>query len=163
VLPWDERPIELANLFNPAFCAVVLQNAIRGYHKEAKQGMPFPLLLLVLPLVLHASTRRALPATTRTKLHVWLQAQPEVRVGFAARARHMVPYTKEALAFGIQTQIIQILDDGSFIRIQRKLRSISWPSHLEVATCYEKAYFIGRWLAQAGEVATIYTMWGIRP
>ncbi|BDA67679.1 hypothetical protein CAL7716_018450 [Calothrix sp. PCC 7716] len=103
---WQERPVEYANLFNPAFCSILLQNAIKGYQKEKKQGIPYPLLFLVLPLVLHISTRNALPKTTVTKLHIWLQKQPEVRVGFAERASYLVPYTKEALAFRMQTGII---------------------------------------------------------
>jgi hypothetical protein len=163
VQPWERRPVEIANLFNPAFCSVLLQNAIKGFQQENIQGMPYPLLVLVLPLVLHGATRRALPSTTKTKLHVWLQRQPEVLVGFAEHTRDLGPYTKEALAFGVQTEIINICDDGTFVWVPRKLRAISWSDHLEPRVCHKKAAFVGRWLAQAGEVSTIYTMWGIRP
>lgn len=163
MLPWEERPVEYANLFNPAFCSILLQNSIKGFQKEREQGMPYSLLFLVLPLVLHGSTRRALPATTAAKLHVWLQQQPEVLVGFGNRARNLAPYTKEALAFGMQTGIINLCNDGTFTWVKYKLKAVSWSSNTETAICYEKANFIGRWLAQAGELSTIYTMWGICP
>ncbi|BAZ13391.1 hypothetical protein NIES4071_52300 [Calothrix sp. NIES-4071] len=163
---WHERPVEYANLFNPAFCSILLQNAIKGYEKEKKQGMPYPLIFLVLPLVLHSSTREVLPRTTRTKLHIWLQKQPEVRVRFAERASNLVPYTKEALAFGMQNGIINFCEDGKFTWVKGTLKAISavsWSSDTEPAICCKKAEFVGRWLAQAGEVSTIYIMWGICP
>jgi len=166
VRSWQERPVEYANLLNPAFCSILIQHAIKGYQKEKSQGMPYPLLFLVLPLVLHNSTRNALPNTTRTKLHVWLQKQPEVHIRFSDRASFLVPYTKEALVFGMQTDIINICEDGKFTWVKGKLKpisAISWSSDTEPAICCKKAEFIGRWLAQAGEVSTIYTMWGICP
>lgn len=163
---WEKRPVEYANLLNPAFCSVLLQNAVKGYQTEKKQGMPYPLLFLVLPLVLHSSTRNALPKKIVTKLHIWLQRQPEARVGFGDRTSSLVPYTKEALAFGMQTGIINICDDGKFTWVKGTLKpisAVSWSSDTEPAICCKKAEFVGRWLAQAGEVSTIYTMWGICP
>lgn len=163
---WEQRPFEYANLLNPAFCSILLRNAIKGYESQKKQGMPYSLLFLVLPIVLHGSTRNTLPETTRTKLHIWLQRQPEARVGFGDRTSNLVPYTKEALIFGMQTGIVNISDDGKFTCVKRKLKpisAVSWSSDTEPAICCKKAEFIGRWLAQAGEVSTIYTMWGIRP
>jgi hypothetical protein len=166
VQSWEQRPFEYANLLNPAFCAILLRNAIKSYQDQKKQGMPYPLLFLVLPIVLHGSTRNTLPETTRTKLHIWLQRQPEARVGFGDRTSNLVPYTKEALIFGMQTGIVNICNDGNFTCVKGKLKSISavsWSKDTEPAICCKKAEFIGRWLAQAGEVSTIYTMWGIRP
>ncbi|MEA5573496.1 three component ABC system middle component [Calothrix sp. UHCC 0171] len=166
MLSWQERPVEYANLFNPAFCSILLYNAIKGYQKEKKQGMPYPLIFLVLPLVLHQSTRNLLPRTTRTKLHIWLQNKPEVRVKFSDRTSNLVPHTKEALAFGMQTGIIGFGDDGKFTSSKSQLKNISavsWSEGTEPAICFKKAEFIGRWFAQAGEVSTIYIMWGICP
>ncbi len=163
---WEQRPLEYANLLNPAFCSILLHNAIKGYQNEKKQGMPYPLLFLVLPLVLHNSTRNTLPKRIVTKLHIWLQRHPEARVGFGDRTSNLVLYTKEALGFGMQIGIINTCDDGKFTWVNGKLKpisAVSWSSDTEPAICCKKAEFIGRWLAQAGEVSTIYTMWGICP
>ena len=46
---WDQRPFEIRNLFNPAFCGLVLSRALHGYEEEDARGMPFSLTLLVLP------------------------------------------------------------------------------------------------------------------
>lgn len=48
---WDQRPFEIRNLFNPAFCGVVLFRAMQSYEEENSQGMPFS-RSLVLPLCL---------------------------------------------------------------------------------------------------------------
>lgn len=125
MLSWEKRPAEIANLLNPAFCSVLLRSSIDGFQKEKEYGISYPLLFLVLPLVLHAPTRQTLPKTTQTKLHVWLQNFPEVRVRFVNRTRELVPYTKEALIFGLQTEIIAICNNGNFIVTPKTLKKPS--------------------------------------
>ena len=122
---WKKRPVEYANLLNPAFCSILLHNAVKGYQQEKNRGMPYPLLFLVLPIVLHRSTREALPKRIVTRLHIWLQERPEVRVGFGDRSRDLVLYTKEAITFGMQTKIISIGKQGNLTIIKRNLKSIS--------------------------------------
>ncbi len=160
---WEERPREFATLLNPAFCALLLREAISGYYKEANRGMPYPLVLIVLPIVLHKGTREALPGTTRTMLHVWLQSNPAARISFAPRVRQLVPYTREALIFGIQNRVLALDDNGQLVRGQQRLRNPDWERDAEPALCRQRAGFIGRWFAQAGEATTIFAMWGIRP
>jgi hypothetical protein len=161
VLRWEQRPVEVANLFNPAFCTVLLQSSIRGFQSQRDGGMPYPLLFLVLPIVLHSYTRQTLPRTTATKMHVWLQEHPEVRIGFVERSRNLVPYTKEALIFGIQAGTITIGTDGSFAWVPKSLRKSGHDSELD--RLQKRAEFLGKWLAQFEEPSNIFTMWGIRP
>jgi Family of unknown function (DUF6521) len=89
-----------------------------------------------------------------------------VDVKISDRVSNLVSYTKEALAFGMQTGIISLDNDGKFTSKNGQLKSISavsWSEGTEPAICCKKAEFIGRWFAQAGEVSTIYIMWGICP
>ena len=51
---WEERPIEVANLLNPAFCGRLLYQSIVGHSEYESKDMPYVLFFLVLPLVLHA-------------------------------------------------------------------------------------------------------------
>jgi Family of unknown function (DUF6521) len=81
--PWTERPIELANLLNPAFCGFLIRSAAASYKESKPEGMPFALAFLVLPLVLHVSTRKTLPRSVRTTLISWLRVS--VQVGWALR------------------------------------------------------------------------------
>ena len=57
---WDQRPFEIRNLFNPAFCGVVLYRALCGYEEREPRGIPFSLSLLVLPLCLHKDSREVI-------------------------------------------------------------------------------------------------------
>lgn len=69
MIPWSKRTPEIANLLNPSFCAILLYSATFEYQKKAKNNsMPFPLLYLVLPIILHKSTRNRV--NSRTNAHV---------------------------------------------------------------------------------------------
>lgn len=98
---WTERPVEIANLLNPAFCCVTLTAAIVGYTSDKQEGLSLPLAYIVLPVVLHKATRELLPRTTRTPLALWLQEQVAVRVQFYERTCALKPYTREAILFGV--------------------------------------------------------------
>jgi ABC-three component (ABC-3C) system Middle Component 3 len=95
---WEERPIEVANLLNPAFCGHVIYGCAEAHESEADKPMPYALAFLVLPLVLHSETRSTMKANTR-HFEVWLSVNPEIKVGLATRARSLVPFARETLGF----------------------------------------------------------------
>lgn len=84
--PWNERPFEVRNLFNPAFCGIILFRALTGYEEEDQAGMPFSLALLVLPLCLHKDTRLLLSENSRGYLLRAIEKNPRILIGFAGRA-----------------------------------------------------------------------------
>lgn len=161
MIPWNQRPIEVANLFNPAFCALLLKQAVEGYQHSVKRGMDFPLAFIVLPIVLHRATREALP-TIATKLNVWMQRHHEVRIGFAERAQNLTPLTKEGLIFALQQDALQLDHTGALIPGTLKLKKNSIAATSETAACLKKAEFIGRWFAEAGNTVTLLSAWGIK-
>lgn len=63
---WDQRPFEVKNLFNPAFCGLVLFRALQGYEEENPDGMPLSLALLVLPLCLQKDSREVIAGSSRS-------------------------------------------------------------------------------------------------
>ncbi|MCB0213443.1 MAG: hypothetical protein KDJ52_29135 [Anaerolineae bacterium] len=163
MLTWERRPAEVANLFNPAFCSILLRGAVNTYQKEQDAGMPYVLSFLILPLVLHKTTRDALPNTIRTRMHVWLQNKPETQIGFVNRIKQLTPITKEAIIFGMQSDLFTFDEKGNLVLVSRRFKSPPWTDDSEPTFCYRKSQFLGRWLAQVGDTATILTMWGIRP
>src|ERR1039457_6981771 len=67
---WNDRPPEIAHLFNPAFCALLIREGVLGFVEVSPGGMPYPLVFLLLPIVLHKATRdrfrgRSPPRCTR--------------------------------------------------------------------------------------------------
>ncbi len=67
--PWNQRPREIRNLFNPAFCGLVLARGVEGFSETTNQPMPFSLTLLILPLCLHKRTREQIKKLLNPKLH----------------------------------------------------------------------------------------------
>ena len=168
MLPWNQRPTEVANLLNPAFVGVLLRTAVDGYAKELQLGMPFELLFLVPPFCLHPATAKRLPRSPAvTPLHVWLQREEnrDVLLSFAERASSVVPFVQEALLFCGERQILAVDSSGRFIAGDKQLRGMSKYRTVgeEVKEAIRLAELIGRWFALAGTTATVFTLLGIQP
>jgi hypothetical protein len=162
---WEERPIEVANLLNPAFCGRVIYQSIGGYRQAPSTDMPYALLFLVLPLVLHAPTRATINGTTR-HFQVWLNTHQEVKLGLAARARSLVPYTREAVSFLCAVGATKVIGRSGSLGIAGKLRARSratFPVSDETRECIAKARIVGRWFAKANSPATVYALCGLMP
>lgn len=160
---WVSRPPEVANLLNPAFTSLLIRSAVRSYSKKDNPGLPLSLAYLILPIVLHRTTRESLPATTRTRLHTWLQANQSIAIGFADRAQRMVPYTREALLFGAQHGIIALNARACLQALPVQLKPAAFSKESEPNACMQKAELVGRLFARAGDQITILAMWGVRP
>ena len=162
MLPWHQRPFEVANLFNPAFCALVLHNAVAGFQEKAGRGMDYGLAFLMLPLALHRATREALPARTTAKLHAWIISHEQVRVGLVQRISTMVPTTKEGLIFAMQHQALELNADGLLIAHTSQLGRFEPPSPSDTPECLERATFLGKWFGVSGNASAILTAWGVQ-
>ena len=163
MIPWEQRPIEEANLFNPAFCGECLRRTIYVFNNTSDQYFPYPLSFLVLPIVLHKATRELISPNSRERLHVWLQSNQRARIGFTERARSLVDITNESIKFLLLNGIVEVENEGTFkvTKNPRPIRTVS--RHEEVLDCFRKAEIVGRWLARGGTIENIYTMWGIMP
>ena len=163
--PWAERPQDVSNLLNPAFLGAVLHRAITGFNDTSGAGMPLEQVVLVLPLVLHRSTREKLPASIASVFASWVQEHREMLVEFAPRTEGLLPYTRESLIFLLSHGMLS-LDAKSHFRTTDKVmkgRTVYPNVSEEVHECWLKSHFVGRWLAGAGTTSTIYTLLGIRP
>jgi hypothetical protein len=161
--PWSERPIEIAHLFNPAFCGLLIKEGVSGFFEERAEGLPFPIAFLLLPIVLHKTTRDALPQRLSTRMHPWIQENQEARVGFPRRCSSMAGHTREAVLFALASDLVTLSQDGKLNPSLRRSPTIRWPRDSESVGCIRKARFAGRWMGNAGEVATVFAMWGVRP
>jgi hypothetical protein len=168
MVPWQDRPTELANLLNPAFLGVLVRGAVDGYTKVSQTGMPVELPFLVLPFCLHPATARRLPArAASTPLQVWLQ-RPENRdvlVPFAERASALVPFVREAILFASERGVLAVDNKGLLRSGPVALRGITKyrASREEAGEAVRAAEFVGRWFALAGTTTTIFTLLGVSP
>lgn len=161
---WSQRPKEHARLLNPAFLAALTWAVARGYRHVAREGLPYPLVFVALPIVLHKATREALPRDTRTSLVTWISNHSNVKVCFTERAMSLMPLVKECILFGTQGHLITM----SAFRITSARRPGSMSGFLdessdEVRDCMNKAELIGRWFASHGDHITVMALWGVAP
>lgn len=164
IKPWDQRPFEIRNLFNPAFCGLVLFRALRGYEEGDARGMPYSLSLLVLPLCLHKHSREALAAGSRGYLLRVAEKNPQVQVGFAERATAMLPYAFEGFGLLMERGCIATADDGRIQTIPKTARkTIDTNGTAETISCQRVARFVGKEFARIADRVTVYTTFGIRP
>lgn len=159
---WDQRPFEIRNLLNPAFCGLVLFRALQGYEAEDARGMPFSLSLLVLPLCLHKDSREVIATNPRSYLLKTTEKHPQVMVGFADRATHMLPFAFEGFGLLMERGCIAISDDGRIQTVPNKVRKTVKGTD-ETVSCQRVARIVGREFARIADRVTVYTTFGIRP
>jgi Family of unknown function (DUF6521) len=164
--PWEDRPAEVANLLNPAFCGWIIFQCVQSNIDESEGSpMPYALAFLVLPLVLHQSTRETMKSTTR-HFQVWLNGNQQIKIGLAERARSLVPYTREALMLLQQTHTVAVRSSDAALVIQNRLRRIRqrrFSQSEETKECLKKSETLGKWFARANSPATIYASLGLMP
>lgn len=160
--PWDRRPIEYRNLFNPAFCGLVLNRAFQGYEELNDQGMPFSLSLLVLPLCLHEETRGVLGESSRARLLKTVEGNPQLLVGFAERTKSLMPYTFEALGLLTHLGCLKTTASGRLATVPKAVRArVSGTP--ETVQCQRVARIVGKEFARIADRVTVYATFGVRP
>lgn len=159
---WDQRPFEIRNLFNPAFCGLVLFRALHGYEEEDTRGMPFSLSLLVLPLCLHKDSREVIANSPRSYLLKTAEKNQQIMVGLAARVTQMLPYAFEGFGLLMERGCIAVGDDGRIQTVPKKVRKTA-DGTAETIACQKVARIVGREFARIADRATVYTTFGIRP
>lgn len=165
VAPWTQRPSEEAILLNPVFLGTLIDRVATGYRGTAGAGLPWTLIYVALPTVLHYETRLALPSTTTTSMAAWTRANLLLVEGVTTRAPALRRTVREALLFalshGLVARTADRLEPGGRAR---RGPTFPWrePTN-DYKACAQKATFFGRWCASAGTPATVFAFWGLKP
>lgn len=159
---WSQRPFEIRNLFNPAFCGLILFRALHGYEEEDDRGMPFSLSLLVLPLCLHKDSREVIASSPRSYLLKTTEKNQQVMVGFADRVTQTLPYTFEGFGLLMERGCIAVADAGRIQTVPDRVRKTVTGTD-ETVSCQKVARIVGREFARIADRVTVYTTFGIRP
>jgi hypothetical protein len=158
---WNERIQEIAYLLNPPFCASIIYSVAHEYQKTKGFPMPFVLAYLILPIILHKSTREIIDS--KTNMVVWIQRNPNVLVGYPQRAKDLVPFANEAVEYLLLQKNITF--DAYRLSIIKPLSKAAMgkTKDNEIFECYNKSEHLGRWFARIGNEENIYTAWGVKP
>lgn len=163
---WEDRPIEEANLFNPAFLCTLIHEFLRDYVKAQASGAPLTIAVIALATTLHRASRERLPNRTVTPLYAWLQDNEDLLIGFPERAKNIAPYAKEAVMFGIGTETLAIGEGHNLLLGVKKAafpKSFIDNTTAEVKSIIDRNKFVGRWLANSGSETSVVAAWGIKP
>jgi hypothetical protein len=163
---WKKRPVEVTNLFNSAFCSVLIYDALKGFAEEKSAGMPFKLAFFVLPILLHKPIRDLMPRSIRTQLHPWLQDHPQLLPLFPERLQALTTITRESLIFGMHHEAIASQDALLSAVPYKKLknRAIDNADGFDISEIKEirkQAFLVGRWFGRSADTETIMQWWGI--
>lgn len=162
MIDWENRPFEVRNLFNPAFCAVVMASALHAYEKQARKPMPYSLSLLVLPLCLHQEMRDEMVASPKTSILRIIARRPDLLIDFACRAQGLMQPAMEAYALLASRNCIEVSEIGGLRLLPNRISREPLTSD-DAEKCRSTASLLGRQFAQINDRVTIYTSLGIRP
>ena len=163
--PWQHRPPEEANLFNPAFVGSLIYEFSKEHKKHKYKAAPLEFIPLFLAIVLHAPTRHRLPYSTVTSMYEWLQENEDIKIGFSDRSIGILPYAKEALRFGVSKNTL-FMGEGHGIDVGNV--KAHFPALFvqetspETKEIIDRTKFLARWFAKSGSEASIIGAWGIR-
>lgn len=163
---WNNRPIEEANLFNPAFLCALIHEFLKDYVKAQGGGAPLTVVVIALATTLHRASRERLPNRTVTPLYAWLQDNEDLLIGFPERAKNIAPYVKEAIMFGMATETLATGGGHNLLPgIKKAVFSKSFidMTTTEVKSIIDRTKFVGRWLSNSGSEVSVVAAWGIKP
>ena len=163
-LPWAERPVEEARIFNPAFCGELISHTVREYQRTRQAALNMVTAFLVLPLTLHSPTRKALPGRANTAFAGWVAEHAALLAELPERARRLRPISREALMFAVRHQLLVIDGGGLLPGAQPVRRSVLFPVNTdEVNAARSASALLGRWFAAQGTQTSILQGMGIAP
>lgn len=162
MIPWNLRPSEIASFYNPAYLGRLLREFIASYQGENPEGVTYELTFVAMPLIALKTYSASLPNSSRTPLHNWIQNNSDYKLGFASIINEFIPFVKETLIFLLQRKIIVVNEKGKLIVGPIKIKQRRPKDTDEIIFSIKKAKFVGKWFAKAGDVSTIYSLWGIR-
>ena len=160
MIKWNERPKEVAYLFNPAFCAQLLYVFAFSYNKQSGKNVPISLLFLTLPIVLNERDKKQI--TSRTSFMNWVTDNSELLSSFAKGASSYVPFSKEAIELAFNCRLFSLDNDG-FIKVSNCNYMFDYSGRDEIRHYFKKAEYLGRMMAKMNSEVIIFSCLGVKP
>jgi hypothetical protein len=148
---------------NPAFCTYALISFTTEYLSVNQAGPEMPLAYLALPLALSGDVAATFSGTNKnTGLLEWLERNPGINVGLAARVNASMIIVTEAIRFSCFTRVLEL---DQFARLRRGAgkfkKSATNDLGVEPAQVIIHAKRLGHWFATAGSTRVVFGMMGL--
>lgn len=145
---------------NPALCSLIIFNFCKGYFIENNSGVPFPLLILPLPIILSKDLAKSFEGTNvRTGFFKWVENNPEILLELPLRINNSNEFLKPAIKFGVYKNIITIDNSGLIIPVENSVKN---RKKAELDSLFKSAEKFGKWVGQVNSTKTIYNHLGLQ-
>ncbi|MFF3967999.1 three component ABC system middle component [Streptomyces griseorubiginosus] len=152
-----QQPQAFAAFLNPAMVGAVQAVMAQEYELKRGRAMVWPLAMVLPVLVLHRSTREALPSSIRTHLPTWAGRNPALLAGFGARVDSTLPVLREGLRFALRHGLIQV-ETGALYAVPFSTRRAEG----ELQELLKAARLVGKWTATIDQPSTLLALLGVR-
>ncbi|WP_328974113.1 three component ABC system middle component [Streptomyces canus] len=152
-----QQPQAFAAFLNPAMVGAVQAVMAQEYELKRGRAMVWPLAMVLPVLVLHRSTREALPSSIRTHLPTWAGRNPALLAGFGARVDSTLPVLREGLRFALRHGLIR-LETGALHAVPFSTRRAEG----ELQELLKAARLVGKWTATIDQPSTLLALLGVR-
>ncbi|WP_417795769.1 three component ABC system middle component [Terasakiella pusilla] len=148
---------------NPAYCSFAIFHFCQGYMNEAKASMPYPLMVLPVPIILSGEfENRFRNQRIATGLYAWLERNPDVLIELAERIEGTIPLTKSAITFGLSSNIIEISENGLVKANSNSLKKTVPANNQKLKIIKKNAELLGSWCGQAKSAAMVFNQMGVK-
>ena len=145
---------------NPAFCSLIIFNFCKGYFNETKFGVPFPLTILPLPLILSNDLSKSFDGTNvKTGFFRWIENNPEILLDLNIRINESSEFLKPAIKFGVFKRIFEIDNSGLLLPVEKSIKN---RKKIELDNLFKYADRLGNWIGQVNSTKTIYNHLGLQ-
>jgi hypothetical protein len=155
------KSIDIFSATNPAFCSLVLLSFCEGYQDEAKDGVPYSLMVFPIPIILSGDLSETFINTNiKTGFYSWVKNNPHLLLNLDERIEESFHYIKSAIEFGFGKKIFELNENGSFSALSENMGN--YQNAADVAIYFKNAKRLGAWLGQIKSPKTIYNHLGLQ-
>lgn len=149
----NNKSIDIFAETNPALCSLIIFHFCLGYEKTNTLGTPFPLIIIVLPIVLSNDLSSSFDNTSiRTGFFGWIEKTPSIILNISDRINDSNEFIKPAIEYGLFKNIFAINGKGNLKTVQKSIKNKKYNfSHL-----FKHAERLGSWMGEVNSVKTIY-------
>lgn len=156
----NKTSIDIFAETNPVFCSLIIFSFCKGYFKVTKLGVPFPLLILPLPVILSNDLANSFDGTNvKTGFFRWIENNPEVILDLTTRINESNEFLKPAIEFGVFKKILKIDSLGLLIPAEN---GVNKRKKAELDKLFKTAERLGNWIGQVDSAKTIYNHLGLQ-
>jgi hypothetical protein len=149
----NKKSIDVFAETNPALCSLIIFHFCNGYEKRNKPGVPFPLVITILPIILSNDLSSSFDNTSvRTGFFGWIEKTPSIILNISDRINDSNEFIKPAIEYGLFKNIFAINEEGNLNSVQKSIKNKKYNfDHL--FKCSER---LGGWMGEVNSVKTIY-------